>query len=251
MAEHLEEAVTISSQGQKMPGNLFIPGERAPFVLLSHGLESSKDGNKWLIMAPHLNDAGFGTLRFSYRGCGEESEKSEGEFEDTTLTGRIADYRAAIDFLQERKVDIGRLGVIGSSFGGMVALAARDERVKAMAVMSTPCNIAAPEDGAALKHALKKGYIELESGRRLRINFYQDLRRYDIRSEVQQIGCPLLIIQGSQDTLVPITDAHELYDHASEPKRLEIVEGADHVFSEPEHLERVLNLCLKWLKQHL
>lgn len=246
----MEEPVTIHSHGQKMVGNLSVPGKKAPFVLLSHGLESSKDGNKWLVLAPRLSNIGFGSLRFSYRGRGEE-EKSEGDFEDTTLTGRVADYRAAIDTLQARQVDITRLGVIGSSFGGMAALAARDERVKAMVVMSTPCNIPSPDGGAGLKRALQTGYIELESGNRLRVNFYQDLRRYNLCQEVQKIHCPLLIIHGSQDTLVPTADAYELYKHAHEPKRLEIIEGADHSFSKPEHVDIVLSLCIDWLKKYL
>ena len=114
MAKQTEEPVVIYSEGQKMLGDLSVPGEKeAPFVLLSHGLESSKDGSKWLVLAQRFSDIGFGTLRFSYRGCGEGQEKSEGEFEDTTLTGRVADYRAAVGFLRERGIDTARLGVIG------------------------------------------------------------------------------------------------------------------------------------------
>lgn len=62
----------------------------------------------------------------------------EGEFEDVSLTGRIKDYRSALQFLQDTgEVDARRLGVIGSSFGGMVAVAAQDRRTKAMVTLST------------------------------------------------------------------------------------------------------------------
>ena len=137
----VEELVIIHNQGQKMFGNLHLPGEGAPCVLLSHGLESSKDGNKWLMLSPRLYEAGFASLRFSYRGCGEGDEKSEGKFEDSTLTARISDYKAVIDFLHQVKVNLARLGVIGSSLGGMVALAAGDERIKAIVTLATPLSL--------------------------------------------------------------------------------------------------------------
>ena len=121
-----------------MFANLNLPQEGAPGVLMSHGLESSKDGDKWLVLSPRLYDAGFASLRFSYRGCGEGEEKSQGEFKDTTLTGRVSDYKAAIDFLYQARINNTRLGVIGSSFGGTVALAARDDRIRAIVTLATP-----------------------------------------------------------------------------------------------------------------
>ena len=240
----------IYSQGQKMFANLCLHGEGAPCVIMSHGFESSKDGNKWLVLAPQLYDAGFASLRFSYRGCGEGENKSEGDFEDTTLTGRISDYRAAIDFLQRTKIDTTRLGVIGSSLGGMVTLAARDKRIRAMVTLATPSHIPS-QNGKELKRAKDKGYFELDSGRRVRIGFYGDLLRYNICDEVKRIHCPLLIIHGSQDEIVPVEDAHTLYSHANEPKRLEVIEKANHVFDNPEHLDTVVSLSLEWFKDYL
>ena len=138
MVRRMEQLVAIYNQGQKMFGNLCLPQEKAPCVLMSHGLESSKDGNKWLVLAPRFHDAGFASLRFSYRGCGEGEERSEGEFADTSLTGRISDYKAASDFLQRAEIDTARIGAIGSSFGGMVVLAAKDERIKVIVALATP-----------------------------------------------------------------------------------------------------------------
>ncbi len=217
---------------------------------MSHGLESSKDGDKWLALAPRLYDAGFASLRFSYRGCGEGEDKSEGEFDGTTLTGRISDYRAATDFLQEAKIDIARLGVIGSSFGGMVALAAREERIKAIVTLATPSHIPFQSEGKAAR-AIEIGYIELGSGKRLKIGFYLDLLRYNIDDEVKKIHHPLLVVHGSQDDVVPVADANTLYSLANEPKRLEIIDGANHAFDNPEHLDRIIGLSLEWFKAHL
>ncbi|MFC1846781.1 alpha/beta fold hydrolase [Chloroflexota bacterium] len=91
---------------------------------MSHGLEGSKDGGKWLGFVPKLISGGFACLRFNYRGCGTDKEKSDGEFIDSTLTRRIQDYNSAIDFVQSLGINKNKIGVIGSSFGGTVAIAA-------------------------------------------------------------------------------------------------------------------------------
>ena len=59
---------------------------------------------------------------------------------------------------------------------------------------------------------------------------------------------PILILHGSADTVVPSTHAYKLYEAAPELKRLELLEGADHAFSQPEHLEEVIDLSLDWFK---
>jgi dipeptidyl aminopeptidase/acylaminoacyl peptidase len=183
-------------------------------------------------------------LRFTFRGCGTGPEKSEGEFEDVSLTGRIHDYQAALQFLQETgKVDMRRLGVMGSSFGGMVAIAAQDKRIKALVILSTPYTM--------LHHQKEAGqYYELPSGRRVKNGFYADLRSYNLLDAIRTAP-PILIIHGSLDELVPPEHARKLYDAAPEPKRLEIVEGADHVFSQPEQLNKVIELSLAWFKRYV
>jgi len=246
----MEEPVFFYSEGQKIFANIHIPENGGPCILMSHGFESSKDGSKWRILAPRLSDAGFAILRFSYRGCGEGAEKSEGEFEDTSLSGRTKDYEAAIDYLQNTEVDIKKLGVIGSSFGGMTALAAKDKRVKAMVVLSTPSRFSSPSD-QAIEQFREKGYFELGSGRRLALDFFADSQKYDILRNAKEIGCPLLIIHSSRDEVVPVENAHELYAHAEEPKKLEIIEGASHSFDNADHLERVINLSMEWFKRYL
>lgn len=243
MSNYSEKLVEIYSHGQKMFGNFCVPHEGASCVIMSHGLDSSKDGDKWLVLSPRLCEAGFASLRFTYRGCGEGTDKSEGNFEDTTLTSRISDYRAAVDFVLKAKIDKSRLGVIGSSFGGMVAVAGWDERIKAMVILATPYNIPTPK--------VITDYIELGSGTRLKASFYEDLRQYDMGKAIRKIRCPLLIIQGNNDEIVSVEDAHKLYSHANEPKRLEIIDGANHVFDTSEHHEKIVNLSLEWFRRYL
>ena len=242
----MKQTVRFYSEGQAIVGNLSLPYIGAPCIIMSHGFESSKDGTKWLALAPRLYEAGFAFLRFNYRGCGRGQETSEGQFEDTTLSGRIKDYIAAINFSENTEIDTKRLGVIGSSFGGMVVLAARDSRIKAMVTLSAPARFQTPT-----KEQLSREFIELPSGQRLRTGFFRDAQQYDICQAIGKISCPVLLIHGSADEVVPVKDAHDLYRSAREPKRLAIIEGGSHALNEPEHLEQILSLTLNWFQQYL
>ena len=242
----MEQPVRFYSEGQAILGNLSLPCKGAPGIIMSHGFESSKDGTKWLALAPRFYEAGFACLRFNYRGCGRGQERSEGQFEDTTLNGRIKDYTAAINFIETTEIDGKRLGAVGSSFGGMVALAARDSRIKATVTLAAPVKFQTPT-----REQLSREFLELPSGKRLRTGIFRDVQQYDICQAIGKIGCPVLIIHGSTDEIVPVKDARDLYQSAKEPKRLVIIKGGSHDLNKPEHLEQIMNLSLDWFKQYL
>ena len=213
----MEQAITFYSDQQRIVGNLHLPYRTAPCVITLHGLESSKDSGKWPQLAARLYTEGFACLRFNFRGCGSGAERSEGAFEATSLTGRIADYRSALQFLADSgAVDMERVGVIGSSFGGMVAIAACDSRVKAMVCLATPYTL--PQITTEVGE-----HEELPSGQRLHKGFYDDLQRYKLLEAVTYAP-PLLILHGASDELVPAEHALTLYAAAREPKRLEIID---------------------------
>ncbi len=243
------ELVTFYSKNQRVFGNLHLPHKGSPCVVTLHGLESSKDSGKWPTIAARLCDEGYACLRFSFRGCGAGLEKSEGLFEDVTLTGRIVDFKSALNFLQDtREVDIRKLGVLGSSFGGMVGIAAQDRRVKALVTLGTPYRLP-PFDPPQPPREVD-GYYELPSGARFKKGFYEDLREYDLIEAVRHAP-PIAIVHGSSDETIPHKHAQKLYDAAPEPKRLEIIKGADHVFSQSKHLSKVIDMSLEWFKRYL
>ena len=246
----MDQSVTFYCHGQAIKANLNIPSPKAPCIILSHGLEGSKDGDKWLKFAPRLVSEGFACLRFNYRGCGTAKEKSDGDFIDTTLTGRIQDFSSAIDFTQTCDIDNNRIGVIGSSFGGTIAIAAKDSRVRAMATLSTPCRFKKTSK-EELNMFNKRGFYELHSGRRLLPTFFDDFSRYDICKDAGQISCPLLVMHGSGDELVASDNAYDIYHNSREPKRLEIVAGANHSFDDPIHLKEAISLTIDWFRQYL
>ncbi len=241
-------AVSIESQGYRLAANLHGPGGTAPCAVMSHGLESDKDGGKWSELAERLAEAGFTALRFTHRGCGSGGpDPSEGAFEDTTLSGRIADFQAALDSLPGMGVTTTNIGAVGSSFGGMVVLGARDPRVRALALMATPCEII-PEPSTP---GGPSQTVTLESGAWVKRAFYEDTARHDLVAAVREYARPTLLVHGSHDEVVPVEDAVRLHDAAREPRRLEIIPGADHSFSGPEHRRTALTLCVEWMREHV
>jgi len=240
--------VRVMSQGYRLAASLHGPAGNAPCVVMSHGLESDKDGAKWTELGSLLAAAGVTALRFTHRGCGAGGpDPSDGAFEDTTLTGRIEDFRAALDALPRLGVTTNRVGAIGSSYGGMVVLAAQDPRVAALALMATPCEIAPerPPPGEPSKT------VALESGALVKRAFLEDTARYDLLTAVHEYRRPTLIVHGTEDEVVPVEHALRLYKAALEPKRLEILEGADHSFSDPAHRKEALTLCVEWMGTHV
>src|SRR5437762_4956864 len=131
-----EEKVSIPSAGLRLAGVVHIPdgvaaGERRAAFLVLHGFGSNKNSQNVLRPGKVLNELGYVTLRFDMRGCGD----SEGEFGRVICLEQVEDTRSALTFLvQHPAVDPERIGLIGSSFGGAVAVYAggTDERVAAV-----------------------------------------------------------------------------------------------------------------------
>jgi dipeptidyl aminopeptidase/acylaminoacyl peptidase len=146
--------------------------------------------------------------------------------------------------------DEDRIGVIGSSFGGTIAIAAQDCRIRAMVILATPCRFKKPSS-KELNTFKKRGFYELPSGRRLLPSFFSDFNRYDVCQAAGEIGCPLLVIHGSADELVSPSNAYDIYQNSLEPKRIEIISGANHGFNDPKHIEKVINLTIDWFRQYL
>src|SRR3972149_7374442 len=94
------EKVAFNSEGQLISGMLHIPvTEDPPCVIASHGLLSSKSSEKYIALGERLSENGIAMLRFDFRGVGE----SEGKLGDDTISRRVTDLGAAINFMRSRQ----------------------------------------------------------------------------------------------------------------------------------------------------
>lgn len=228
----------INSMSNKIAGVMSIPNghKRYPCVVLSHGLISSKESSKYLALSETLNNEGIATCRFDYHGCGE----SEGNIEETTLTIRSGNLDSIVEHvLNHSLVNPGKIGILGSSFGGSTCIvkASRDKRIKCVSLWATPYRLD-KEDGGRISD------IEFKE------SIYSDFLTYDLLAEAQKIS-HALVIHGEIDEVVPCIEGKMIYKQIMKPKKLHIIKGADHVFSNLSHREKAINLSVNWFRKYL
>jgi len=133
-----EEAVAIPSAGLRLHGMLGVPDglrptERRAAFLVLHGFGTNCDSANVVEPTGVLSGLGYVTLRFDMRGCG----KSEGEFGRIICLEQVEDLGNALAFLARHPVvDPDRIGAIGSSFGGAVAIYAGGTNPRVAAIIS-------------------------------------------------------------------------------------------------------------------
>ncbi|MGQ9629819.1 MAG: alpha/beta hydrolase [bacterium] len=256
----MEKPVVFKSAGKQIVGILHAPKmrsrERKPGVVFFHGFAMDKSSRLFVRTARALADEGFFVLRFDFAGSGD----SEGNFEDITIEGEIADGGEAISFLaHQRGVDPRRIGVVGNSLGGVVAacLAGRDRRVKSVALWSADADLRATtarflgeEDYA---RALKEKQIvwrEWVAGSA----FVSELSLIDPVSEILRSEAPVLILNGERDSVVPPEDGMKYYDALQAKGRRAahiVIDGANHLFSSPEWVDEVSAITVDWFSKTL
>jgi alpha/beta superfamily hydrolase len=233
-----QEAVSFPSPAGMLAGVIHHPHhESRGCIITSHGLLSNKDSDKFIALGDRFAEEGFTVLRFDFSGCGE----SEGNIAATTATGRKEDLLAALAFMQSHVSGNSQaIGLLGSSMGGFVSLLVASCRkdIQAVAVWATPFSF----------EELREG-ITLSSGGIIKERFFDDVRHYCAAELVPGVR-NLLIIHGDCDETVPLHHAHRIYEKAREPRQLEIIAGADHSITGPEHREKAIALSLGWFKKY-
>jgi uncharacterized protein len=232
------EKVTFLSEGKKIPGILHLPGEeRPPCVIASHGLLSSKESEKYVALGERLSSEGMAMLRFDFRACGE----SEGDEEDNTVSGKLADLSAAIDFMRSYPGMGRRMGLVGSSLGGYVSLlkASMDQKIRAAVVWSTPFHL----EGLRSNPGTEGYPLPGEA-------FFNDLPKHRLLPFLSKVS-NVLVIHGEKDELVPVDQAWEVFQGLGAPKEIHLIEGADHRLTESAHRQRAMDLTVEWFKRYL
>lgn len=228
----------IASGDHAVIGILTVPEGVGPFpcVILSHGLVSSKESAKYVYLSERLYAGGIAACRFDYHGCGE----SGGTIADTTLSIRVRDLESVFDHvLHHSSIDSGRIGILGSSFGGSTALllAAKHQTLASVALWATP-------------YTLEKKNDDSISGITFRRSIFDDFSRYDLLSEARKVS-HAIVIHGELDEVVPCSEGKTIYANLRRPKKFVAIKGADHAFTSPTDREKAADLSLAWLRRYL
>jgi len=235
-----------NGNGISLSGVLSDPKSRS-IAILCHGLGSKKHSKTLLALEETLNSKGIATFRFDFYGHGE----SEGSFEDLTLTEAINNILRAIALFKEKYQ---KICLYGSSFGGLASLfaAAKTNCLSALALRSPVLRDLGEK---LLKfHNYSKERWARESLKFnkhiLKFSFYLDVQNYNAFELVQYLDLPILIVQGDKDELLPLEEAKQFAKSLPNCK-LEIIHGANHIYSEQAHFAKMLNLICDFIVKHL
>jgi putative redox protein len=243
-----EETISFNNRcGKALSGVLHHPTEKGArgAVILCHGMESNKESDKLVLLGQALAQRGLLALRFDFACAGPA-----GKFEDITYSGEVEDLRDAFSFVRDRHP--GEIAILGSSMGGTVALlfAAQEATVAALVTIAAPAH---PEafpsrilTPAQLQQWRETSYT-FYHGQRLNVSLLYDLEKINVLDVARKISCPVLILHGDSDEVVPVEEAHELHAYLSGPKKLSILEGADHRLSDATVMKRALTDAIEWL----
>jgi hypothetical protein len=202
------EPFTVATSDGLSLGAWFVPAQSEPAgdtVIVFNGNAGNRSYRAPLATA--LAAAGFHVCLFDYRGYG-------GNPGSPSEAGLLNDARAVHGTVAARAdVDPGRVILMGESLGTGVAVALAVE-VKPMAVvLRSPFTTMAD---VAAHH-----YPSLPVRRLL-------WDRYDSLSRVGALACPIAVIAGDRDRIVPFALSRRLYDAIRGPKTLITVTGSDH-----------------------
>ena len=212
-------------------------------VVIGHGVTGNKDRPLVLALAEGLSNAGISALRFSFSGNGD----SEGSFLDSNITKEVSDLDSVISFVQ----GLGKEVIYaGHSMGGAVgvSVASVDDRITALISLAGMVNtkkFAITEFGEVTPD---QGLMWDDEDCPLSQSFMDDLTGIDTLLERgASITVPWLLVHGTEDDVVLIDDTHEINEKAGENSNKLIIEGADHVFSDPEHMKIMVDGVIEWL----
>ncbi len=272
LADMKEEMVSFKVDGQNVIGTLALPDNGPkPVVLLFHGFTGVrdelpiKDANEGVFKrtARLLSDAGYASLRIDFRGSGDSKDTP---FSETTFERQIADGLAAIAFVEgDPRVDGKKLAVIGWSQGGLVAsaVAGRSPAPDAVVLWNA---VAKPVDvfsgllgadvvAAGLKVGDQEQKIKLPWGLEITLKqgFFEGLYAIDPAKEISAFKGPLMVVNGSDDTLVaPATG--DLFLAAHEGTEEKYTDKMDHVFNAftgPQTLDKLVGATVTFIGANL
>jgi putative phosphoribosyl transferase len=206
-----DEEATIDIGGALVSGRLTVPHGSSAVVLFAHGSGSSRFSPRNRAVASALHHQGIGTMLFDLLTLDEERDRAN-VFDIELLAARL---RGATDWVLAELGARCRIGYFGASTGAGAAL------------------VAASAPGSPVEAVVSRGgRVDLAG-----------VRLGDVRA-------PTLMIVGGADPVV-LRLNHQAMEQMHCHRRLEVVDGATHLFEEPGAMEQVTRLAGAWFARFL
>jgi 2,6-dihydroxypseudooxynicotine hydrolase len=237
------ERIEIPFGNVTMPGNLRRPrgAVRPPVAIILPGLDACKEElHAW---SDAFVRRGMATLAIDGPGQGETAFR----LPVTTQWGKVVG--AVIDMLERRDdVDGRKVGLVGQSLGALYAplAAAFEPRIKACVSNCGPFDF-----GSVLPTmpSVSQETFRIRSHAKTAAEAREIARGLTLDGVAQRITCPLLVVFGAGDKMIPAAEGERLARAASGPTDFVVFEEGNHVCFNISYKFRPLTA--DWTAEHL
>lgn len=206
------------------------------WMFLCHGYGSDKSGS-YKARAEKAAEEGFNAVRFDFRGNNE----SDGDFIDQSLSSRIKDLQACINFFEPEKIFL-----FGMSFGGKVILHAAEELDVEGLVFKSP--VLFDDEMEKFRSVVEeKGTYTHFGDKTIDERFFEDLDKYSFEEACDSIDVPVTIFHGGDDSTVHFESSADAVKKFDSEALLRKFEGEEHSMSD-EAEEKLRNEMFQWLE---
>lgn len=200
-------APTRDNPGDKLHA-WWAPGPKpdSPVLLYLHGARWNLTGSVTRI--PRWQKMGFAVLAIDYRGFG----KSEGALPSEASV--YADAQAAWDYIPTLAPNAKRF-LHGHSLGGAIAveMARRNPKADGLILEATFTSI------KDMAKETQWGWLPVG---------FLVTQKFESLKKVPELRMPVLIVHGTEDSVVPVTMGDRLFSAVAAPKKMVRVEGGTH-----------------------
>jgi 2,6-dihydroxypseudooxynicotine hydrolase len=232
------EYVEIAFEGKKLFAMLRKPDPGpCPVLIMAPGLDSTKE-EIHAYEEPFLA-RGIAVLALDGPGQGEA------EYEIPICGDYERAAKAVVDWIESRKDLNGKqIGIWGVSLGGYYAprAAAYEKRIKACIALSGPFEWERIWDGLP---ELTRETFRARSHSKDEAQARSAAKTLTMKEAAPKIACPIFIVTGRQDRLVPAAHAEQLAQAVSGPVELLVVEDGGHNANNRPY--RYRSLTADWL----
>jgi len=213
--------VTIMNGARAVPATVVVPDGAGPFpaVVMNHGHGGGRqEGGGFAKLAKALADAGIMTIRMDFAGTGDSKEP----FTEGTLTNMMSDSNASLVFmLANFPADPSKLGILGYSMGGRLALTIAQEPsspYKAVGLLAPSANPGkglllffaggseAEYDRLYAEASTDKGYADYTTqyGQKQQLSktWFDEMLASSPLDGISAYKGPMLVVTGDKDTVI-------------------------------------------------
>lgn len=237
-----EDVWVTSDDGLRLFGKFFPCGNSKKTVICFHGY-TSEGMNDYSTLAKFYLDNGYNLMIVDQRAHG----KSEGTYIGFGCLDRF-DAKIWIDYIVERLGEDCSILLHGDSMGASTVLMTTGLKLpKQVKAAVSDCAFTSAWDVfcAVLKNMyhLPPFPIMQIANQMVKKRAGYELDECNAKREVAKAEIPILFIHGKDDSFVPCSMVHELYENCRSPKKLVVIDGAGHVescFKNPEIYEEAI-----------